>query len=89
MVCLLLEVRMLKRFFIQSVVRKKKRLKLLECIIKLMEILALVSKGTENTIGLLIKILIDLAMVNKDSLMELQCQSIMRDLMVDFQKLSL
>lgn len=84
--CQQLAVRMPKRLSIQQVERKKRRQKQLGCTIKLMATLLLESRETETISGLSIRLNTDLDMENKDSLMELPCQSIMNDLVVDSQK---
>ena len=68
---LLLEVKVQNRFSIQLEEKKKNDPKSQQCIIKLMEHLALVSKNTEIMFGLFHKLNIDLDMLRKKSLKEL------------------
>ena len=87
--CRRLGLRVRRRCCILWLERKKRGRILLRCILRLMETLLQVNKGTENTIGQLTQQLTDLGMVSNVYWMELLCLFIMKDLSLASQRLSL
>ena len=82
-----MEVKVQKKFYIQLVERKKRDLMFLQCITKLMVHLDQENRNTGIMFGRFHKLNIDLDMLKKNYLWELDYLYIQKELMEFFQKL--